>query len=550
MKRIFTAFISFVVLVSFFNTKIPTQAFTEEDAYLYSSQALNLGMKAKKDVVDLSSYMLPASFAKQLYYDVLLSDPYLYFVKMDYTESTCTLSDDGEYIVSYSIEYYFTDTDVTDEVFDDHVEKAISEIPVEGMHTVDQMLAIHEYIANNVDKTEALESVSDERLCSTAYGALVYGCADSLGYALLNMLLAEKITENDCIVVSDADEALFWNRYCLNGNWYNIDVYSDDSEVYYVDGNQTVTDIYNLGSIRNHIYFLETDNIISSYGHSLPVAYVYSGTPESVNDTIRIRIWNNITSPMYYYDGYWYYVSPANPDLLVKRLTNIVATASEEITVFMTDGNIVSFSLTYDSYYYLLDSGKVKKLALDLSSEETIYETTTDTEILIGMGSRDDRVYYESYETTDSSYSYKIVGDVYSELKTPSLENNIFVGTSGSAKVIDVAEVISKTGIVSRFDAYNAIKVSSGETVLSLRQYVYTDMVLTTPDDTQYTIVIYGDVVQGSKTNILDLMTVLNYINGTVTELSDTQMLAMDYDASGTVDIADVSLIYTAVLYS
>jgi len=544
MKRISAAFIAMVVFVSFFCTYIPSYAFTEEDAYAYSAQALTLGMKEKNEVIDLSAYMLSAEFAEQLYYDVLLSDPYLYFVKPDYTDTTCTLSEDGEYIVSYKIEYYFTETDATDAIFKKHLEKAVSEIPVEGMHTVDQMLAIHEYIANNTDREVSLGEVTDERLCSTAYGALVYGCADSMGYALLNMVLAEAVTENDCIVVSNAAKTEYWNMYLLNGNWYNIDVYSDDTEVYYVDGNQTVTDIYTLGSIRNHIYFLETTSVMTMYGHSEPVAYVYTGTPVSETDTIRIRIWNNITSPMYYYDGYWYYVSPANPDIVVKRLTNVVSTASEEVTVFMADGIVVSFSLTYDSIYYLLDTGKVNKLALDMSAEECIYETTTDTEILVGLGNRDDRVYYESYETSDSSYSYNIVGSVYENVKIPSLENNILNGMDGNSRVMDIFDVISKTGLVSRFDAYNTLKVITDEKELSLVQFVTTGSKLVLSDGTEYSIVVYGDVVPGSNINIIDIMSVLNYINGTATDFNDLQLLAMDYDGVDGVNIADVASIY------
>ena len=83
-KRIGTAFISVALFVSFFYTSLPTKAFTEEDAYAYSAHALNVGMKNKQEVIDLSAYMLSAEFAEQLYYDVLLSDPYLYFVKTDY----------------------------------------------------------------------------------------------------------------------------------------------------------------------------------------------------------------------------------------------------------------------------------------------------------------------------------------------------------------------------------------------------------------------------------------------------------------------------------
>lgn len=575
LKRIVTAFVSVVMFVSFFYAELPADAFIEEDAYAYAANALNLGMKNKEDVIDLSGYMLPAQFAAQLYYDVLLADPYLYFVKMDYKDTTCTLSEDGEYIESYTIEYYFTETSVTDVIFEEHLQKAVSDIPVEGMHTVDQLLAIHEYIANNVDKEKSLSSITDNRLCSTAYGALVYGCADSLGYALAYMLLAESITDNECIVVSDADKLMYWNMYRLNGNWYNIDVYSDDTEVFYVDSEQNVTDTYIYGSMRNHIYFLETTNVMSMYGHTTPVAYIYGGTPTSAVDTVRIRIWNNITSPMQYYDGYWYYVSPASPDILVKRLTNVAALVSTEETVFLAEGNIISFAMTYDSIFYAVDTGSVKKLPLSLIEKEEIYESDVETtseenvdsdsgfeqeitekeiyncesdiEIILGMGNRDDRIYYELYNTSDNSYSYNIAGDFYESLELPTIEDSVITGIDGNTRVMDFVDVLSKTGVVNRFDAYNSLKVIYAEKELQLVQFLSTGSKLVLADNTEYDIVVSGDVIPGSNINILDVMTVLNYINGSTAGLNELQIRAMDYDGIDGVNVADVALIYKAI---
>ncbi|MBQ8164938.1 MAG: hypothetical protein IJZ94_03895 [Clostridia bacterium] len=549
-KRLCTAFISLVVLVSFYYSDLPSKAFTDEDAYNYSAQAISDAMKNKEKVIDISAYLLPASYAEQIYYYVILSDPSLYYVKLNYTDSTCTLSEDGQYVDSYTVEYYLEDTSDMDKIFEEHVEKAVSEIPVTGMHTVDQMLAIHEYIANNVDKTSSLETITDDMLCSTAYGALVYGCADSLGYALLNMLLAEKITGNECIVVSDAEKSLYWNMYNLNGNWYNIDVYSDDTESFYVTADQSVTDAYTLGSVRNHIYFLEINESLSMYGHSAPVAYIFEGTPASETDSVRIRIWNNIVSPMFYHDGYWHYVSPSNPDVIVKRLTNIVSTASYENTVFEADGVLISFSMTDDSYYYLTENKTITRLTFETMESAIVYSSESDTEFLIGLGNRDDRVYYETYNSSDSSYSYNLIGTVYTDTRTPAIENSIFTGVYCNAKVKDISEALSKTGVVSRYGAYNSITVSSGDTaVSSLYSAVATDMILKLDDGNEYKIVVYGDVVPTGNINILDIMTTINYVIGSNTSMTETQILAADFDGTEGVNIADVSAMYTAMMY-
>lgn len=85
----------------------------------------------------------------------------------------------------------------------------------------DKILAAHEYLRSHVTYTEG-----EEYLLHTAYGALVNKEAVCEGYAKAYKLLLNEMGI-PCEVVINEDHA--WNEVLLDGNWYVVDVTSDDA---------------------------------------------------------------------------------------------------------------------------------------------------------------------------------------------------------------------------------------------------------------------------------------------------------------------------------
>lgn len=90
------------------------------------------------------------------------------------------------------------------------------------MSEYDQVKAYHDYLVNNT----TYGGSNDRRF--NAAGALVDGVAVCDGYSMALDLLCY-LSGIDCVRVTGfAGEGHAWNKVCINGSWYNIDVTWDD----------------------------------------------------------------------------------------------------------------------------------------------------------------------------------------------------------------------------------------------------------------------------------------------------------------------------------
>ncbi|MCL2463334.1 MAG: hypothetical protein FWF44_11760, partial [Defluviitaleaceae bacterium] len=109
------------------------------------------------------------------------------------------------------------------------INKVLNTIITPGMSDYDKELAIHDYLAANVayDASGGAPDASHK-----AYGALVNRLAVCNGYCKAFKLLMD-LEGVPCDVVygtaSDSGENIghAWNRVCLDGDWYNVDVTFD-----------------------------------------------------------------------------------------------------------------------------------------------------------------------------------------------------------------------------------------------------------------------------------------------------------------------------------
>lgn len=93
----------------------------------------------------------------------------------------------------------------------------------------DTVMRIHDYIIRKCRYIEENES----GYCATAYGCLVQNEANCEGYAKAFDLLASRMGLESILVTGTTDdgENHAWNQVKVDGNWYNIDVTWDDTDV-------------------------------------------------------------------------------------------------------------------------------------------------------------------------------------------------------------------------------------------------------------------------------------------------------------------------------
>lgn len=93
----------------------------------------------------------------------------------------------------------------------------------------EKVMRIHDYIVRNCKYVES----DSTGFCSTAYGCLVMKEANCEGYAKAFGLLCSR-TGIKCVLVTGESyegENHAWNQVCVNGEWYNMDVTWDDTDV-------------------------------------------------------------------------------------------------------------------------------------------------------------------------------------------------------------------------------------------------------------------------------------------------------------------------------
>ena len=90
-------------------------------------------------------------------------------------------------------------------------------------------LMIHDYLIENCEYVIG----EDELYGSTAYGCLVEGRANCEGYAkAFNMLAGDLGMESVLVTgITDKGENHAWNQVKIDGEWYNLDVTWDDSDI-------------------------------------------------------------------------------------------------------------------------------------------------------------------------------------------------------------------------------------------------------------------------------------------------------------------------------
>lgn len=105
----------------------------------------------------------------------------------------------------------------------------------EGTSDAEKTAVIYDYICNNVRYDRVHEGNPYHTLRSTAYGALVTGCATCQGYCVSIYRLCRE-AGLDCRVItgtghsSDGDTFHSWNIVKIDGKWYGLDA-TRDSEL-------------------------------------------------------------------------------------------------------------------------------------------------------------------------------------------------------------------------------------------------------------------------------------------------------------------------------
>lgn len=132
---------------------------------------------------------------------------------------------------SYTIDIfpeYFT-TPKQERIVDEKIAEIITALDLGGKSGYEKICAVYNYIYENVKYDKVHKKNPHYHLRSTAYGALVNGCACCQGYSVLMYRLLREVGINVRVITGNAvrgngSEYHAWNIVELDDAYYNIDV--------------------------------------------------------------------------------------------------------------------------------------------------------------------------------------------------------------------------------------------------------------------------------------------------------------------------------------
>lgn len=243
--------------------------------------------------IDLDQYELTRDEVTRVMEYILYSNPDLFYVNVTYNVKYTILGHVTKLTPSY---LYAKDKlwQKKDE-FTSCIENFKTEVKKEWSD-LEKVIYIHEYICKNVDFDNSYSKYD-------AYSALVEGKAVCQGYSLAFLALARAVGIESSIVTS-ASLNHSWNLVKVNGKYYNVDTTWDDP-VYAGYGN-----VY--GEL-NHTYFLKSTSYYKNADgkHNSSDWYVQGDLLPTIADNEQYDeyVWDNINSPLEYYEGKWYSIS-------------------------------------------------------------------------------------------------------------------------------------------------------------------------------------------------------------------------------------------------
>ena len=123
---------------------------------------------------------------------------------------------------------YFT-TPEQEKLVDEKVSDIVTALDIDGKSEYERISAVYNYVYENVKYDKVHKKNPYYHLKSTAYGALVNGCACCQGYSVLIYRLLREVGINSRIITGNAvfgneTEYHAWNIVELAGAYYNVDV--------------------------------------------------------------------------------------------------------------------------------------------------------------------------------------------------------------------------------------------------------------------------------------------------------------------------------------
>lgn len=307
---------------------------------------------------------------------IQLECPELFYVNPEYQY---TVSDG--YVHSLIPDYSMTEEEIAEanELITEEANK-ITDMTDESMTDIQKALIVHDYIVSNYEYDLRAYTDTDNAV-KTLDQMIVQKRGVCQGYAYMFKYIMNSMGI-ECVTVPSNACNHMWNKIKLDGEWYNVDVTSDDP-------------ILNQSTNISHNYFLLNDSQIKSFSPDLHGKWnsrKWDGSPAEVSDSDKFAfsVLKNIKGASVYKDGVFYCFDQKNNICTVDFENNALIPVYKDSAEFrwFLQGSTDRFYAYKFSAMVLLDGAiyfnspdKIYKFDAETNTAEIVYDYTADENV-------------------------------------------------------------------------------------------------------------------------------------------------------------------------
>lgn len=315
----------------------------------------------------LNTYLFPK---------IQLEYPELFYVMPEYSYA----HSDG-YVRSLTVKFSMTEEEIAEanELIAEETDK-VTDMTEESMTDIQKALIVHDYIVSNYEYD--LRAYTDpENAVKTLDQMVVQKRGVCQGYAYIFKYIMNSMGI-ECVTVPSNACNHMWNKIKLDGEWYNVDVTSDDP-------------ILNKSTNISHNYFLVNDSQIKSLSPTLHGKWnsrKWDGSPAEVSDSdaLIFSVLQDIKGASVYKDGEFYCFDQKNNICTVDFENNAltpVYTDSAEFRWFLQGSSDRFYAYKFsamvllDGTIYFNSPDKIYKFEPETNTAEVVYDYTADENV-------------------------------------------------------------------------------------------------------------------------------------------------------------------------
>lgn len=400
MKKIYTAFLGFFTALLLATAVSAGSTYTvspyRDTIRNYDGAFVKIyeAMVSGAEFADLSPYKIDTAEVVQIYTDVLMSSPELF-----YAANTVTYFYNQRGYVT-KVEFTYTmdaeEREVASRMYEQEVDYIVSLVDP-ALSEAEKALFVHDYLIASYSYDEEESNFDALSLFRERSGV----CQ---AYSLAYMAVLREL-DMDVVMVTSDEMNHAWNLVEIDGSWYHVDLSFDDPAP------------DRMGRVLHENFLLDDEGI----KNTRTPHYGWGSSVRCLAKSWRSHIWHGVTSRMICLDRQWYYIDPETSSLAVSAFDGSMrsdvyrfrerwaASAfgdSYYVGVFSGLSECLGYlfvNTPYDIIIYSPDTGEAN-VYLENHSEQKLFGSTIykySLEYYMADSPDGERSYAETFEITD-----------------------------------------------------------------------------------------------------------------------------------------------------